>query len=116
PARFRRRCVTGRLVVHVILGGTCSATTATPAPAPTWFRLFAVRHSSDSSWHGLVSRTYSPVVRCATVAGCVPTVSADTSGANATQSHAPLQHRHGWHQSIVESSSTCDSGHLRRRA
>ena len=37
-------------------------TTAAPAPAPTWFGLFAVRHPSDSSWHVLRAQV--------TLAGC----------------------------------------------
>ena len=32
---------------------TCRATAAAPTPAPSWFGLFAVRHPSDSSWHGM---------------------------------------------------------------
>ena len=47
-----RCCVAGRLAVRLVLGRTRDATTTAPTPAPTWFALFAVRHPSDSSWHG----------------------------------------------------------------
>ena len=49
------RCWTG-------FGRTCSAPTAAPPPAPSWFGLFAVRHPSDSSWHDHSLRPHSPVV------------------------------------------------------
>ena len=55
--RSSRRCVT----VDLVLGRSRSATAASPPPAPTWFALFAVRHPSDSSWHGMLSWTYSPL-------------------------------------------------------
>ena len=61
-----RRWVAGRVALsRMVLGGRTagSATAAAPTPAPTWFGLFAVRHPSDSSWHGSVFRTYSPLAR-----------------------------------------------------
>src|ERR1700758_370223 len=65
-ARFGHGCVAGCLAVCKVLGRTGSATTSAPPPAPTWFGLFAIRHPSDSSWHELDPRTYSPLARSAT--------------------------------------------------
>jgi hypothetical protein len=53
PARFWG-CRVGGLLTRRVFGRTGSTTAATPTPAPTWFGLFAVRHPSDSSWHGPV--------------------------------------------------------------
>ena len=66
PAGFGRCRVVGHLAFVMVLGRAGSATTPAPPPTPTRFCLFAVRHPSDSSWHGSVSRTYSPLARCAT--------------------------------------------------
>ena len=62
PAGFGRCRVGGRLAVRLDLGRTRAATTTAPPPAPTWFRLFAIRHPSDSSWHGPVYRRCTPLV------------------------------------------------------
>lgn len=66
-ARFGGCRIAVYLTVGLLLGRSRSATTAAPSPAPTWFALFAVRHPSDSSWHGMLSWTYSPLGGCAMV-------------------------------------------------
>src|SRR5262249_11720896 len=55
------------------------ARTATPAPAPTWLGLFAVRHPSDSSWHAKThwgALASSGVRDCRLAAACSATTRA----------------------------------------
>ena len=63
PMGLGRRRISGRLAVRVVVGRTRRTAAATPTPAPARFRLFAVRHPSDSSWHDPVFRRCSPLGR-----------------------------------------------------